>query len=317
MKKAFVSLIMLILGTTVIYAQFDAQFSQYWACASYYNAANAGESGGGRALIINRQQWVGMPGAPKTLFAQADLPVSRWGKEHGIGLNLLSDNIGLFSNSTISLNYAYKTNLWGGHLSVGTQLGIVNQSFDGSQVNIKDFTSAGYETGDDAIPSSSVQAMVFDMGLGIWYSKADFYTGLSVAHLTEPTIDFDENSSVYIGKVVYLTSGYKVNLENPDWTLYPTMLIKSDFKASQIEATLRGEYKQRLWGGLSYRYKDAFVFLVGIHKSKLSAGYAYDLSTTKIFNVSKGSHELFVAYKFDFRLKKNSKRKITRSLRYL
>jgi len=317
MKKAFVSLIFLVLGATVLYAQFDAQFSQYWACANYYNAANAGESGGGRALLINRQQWVGMPGAPKTLFAQADMPVSRWGKDHGIGLNLLSDNIGLFSNSTLSLNYAYKINLWGGRLSVGTQLGFINQSFDGTKVNIKDFTSAGYEAGDDAIPSSTVQAMAFDLGLGVWFSKDNFFTGVSVAHLTEPTIDFDENSSVYIGRVFYLTSGLKLNLENPDWTLFPTMLIKSDFKASQIEATLRGEYKQKIWGGISYRYKDAVVFLVGIHKSSISAGYAYDLSTSKIFNVSRGSHELFAQYEFDFRLKKNSKRKILKSLRYL
>ncbi len=34
--------------------------------------------------------------------------------------------------------------------------------------------------------------------------------------------------------------------------------------------------------------------------SGLKVGYAYELSLTKIMTVSKGSHEIFVAYCFDF-----------------
>lgn len=317
MKKRIFAFILFVLVHVGLKAQYDAQFSQYWASKTYYNPASVGSTDGVNATIINRQQWVGMTNAPKSLFAGADLPFTKWGKNHGIGINLFSDNIGLFGNSSILLNYAYKLKLWRGDLSIGTQVGFVNQNFDGTKINLKDFTDAAHSSNDPAIPTTSVQAMSFDMGLGAYYTTDKGYAGLSLTHLFEPSFDFDEKTSTYAGRIMYLMGGLSIPVEGYPITLLPSTFIKSDFRVFQVDLTLRAEVNNLFWGGISYRWNDAIVAMSGVRFKNVSIGYSYDISTSKLFTVTKGSHELFASYNFELQLKRKSERKSNKSLRYL
>ncbi len=317
MKKKFFAFILFMLTYAGLKAQYDAQFSQYWASKTYYNPASAGNSYGVNATVMSRQQWVGMTNAPQSFYAGADLPFTKWGKNHGIGINLFSDNVGLFGNSSILINYAYKLNLRNGDLSIGTQFGIVNQNFDGTKINLKDFTDAAHSGNDPAIPTTSVQAMSLDMGLGAYYSTDKGYAGLSITHLFEPSFDFDEKTSTYAGRIMYLMGGLNLPVGGYPITLLPSTFIKSDFRILQVDLTLRAEFNNRFWGGLSYRWKDAIVAMTGIRFRDISIGYSYDISTSKLFSATGGSHEFFASYNFELQLKNKSKRKSNKSLRYL
>ncbi|MEI7676353.1 MAG: type IX secretion system membrane protein PorP/SprF [Bacteroidales bacterium] len=316
MKRVIFAFILMIVSIS-LKSQFDAQFSQYWACKNYYNAASVGSDKSGNATLFNRQQWLGMPGAPKSLFIGLDMPITIFGKSQGVGINMFSDNIGLFKNSSVMLNYAYKMHFWGGKISLGAQIGIINQSFDGTKVNIKEFTDPAHAASDEYIPTTSVQAMAYDMGVGVYFSNEKFYAGLSVAHLMQPTLDFDEKSSTYVGRLVYFTSGFAMPIEESAIVLYPSTLIKSDFRVYQFDFTLRGEYNEKFWAGISYRWNNAIIAMVGVRMKNISFGYSYDVSTSKLFTVTSGSHELFATYSFDFALPVKNKTKINKSVRYL
>lgn len=315
MKKILL-VITLAACSMALKAQYDAQFSQYWACKNYYNAGCTGMDKSANVTFVDKQQWVGITNAPKSMFVSLDMPVNFLGKSQGVGLSLYSDNIGLFANSSLMLNYAYKIKKWGGVLSFGTQIGFINESFDGSKLKWDNLSSA--QTKDDpAIPSTAVQAMAFDMGLGAYYSNEKFYAGLSATHLMEPTLDFDEKSSTYVGRLMYFMSGYKVPLEEYQIVLYPSTMVKTDFRVYQVELTLKADYKDAFWGGLSYRWDNAVVAMLGTRIKNISLGYAYDISTSKLMSASMGSHEIFINYAFDFVLQSNNKRKTNKSLRYL
>ena len=189
-KRYLLLLLMVLPSMGLLRAQDDTQLSQYWAMPSYYNAGAAGIYEKLNLRAATRQQWVGMPGAPKSFLALADMPLRFLKADHGVGLMLANDSYGLFKTTSLGLQYAYKVRLWGGQLSLGLQLGLVSQTFDGTEVFIPE--SDYHQQTDNAIPTTELQGTAFDVGFGMYYTLKYFYAGLSSTHLTQPTISFDE-----------------------------------------------------------------------------------------------------------------------------
>jgi len=153
-------LFLLLTGcATITQAQYDAaQFSQHFMAMNYYNPAYAGTSDGLNVLTMYRRQWIGVEGTSKSFFVAADMPMKLRENKIGIGAVLLTESIGLFQNSHIAGQVSYRRSLLGGILSVGIQIGRVNNSFGGAGVYI---------------PSS-----------GVYYAQKHFYLGIGAMLLT-------------------------------------------------------------------------------------------------------------------------------------
>jgi hypothetical protein len=55
-----------------------------------------------------------------------------------------------------------------------------------------------------------------------------------------------------------------------------------------------------VWGGLSYRLKDAISVLLGyIYDEQFYFGYAYDIGTTDLRKFNSGTHEIMIGYRFN------------------
>lgn len=308
----FITIILLAVADAS--AQTDAQFSMYWALPAYTNPAAVAAGDNINVAALNRMQWVGLTNAPNTFFVTAEAPFRLFKKNQAAGLMISSDKAGLFSTLNFALQYAYHLKLWGGRLSLGVRLGAIDQTFDGTQVDIPD--TPDHMPGDEAIPRTSVSAMAFDAGFGAWYQHKHFYVGLSSTHLSAPTLELDELSYTEISRIYYLTGGGNIVLRNPLYELQPSFLLKSDFQFTQFDMTLRFMYNKMFWGGLSYRIGDAVIFMAGAQFKGIKVGYAYDLSTSAIASVSGGTHELFASYnlKIDFSPKTKNKHKSIRIL---
>lgn len=140
----------LVTGLTGARAQYDSQLSQYFMALGYYNPAYAGVTGDLNMLAMSRLQYVGIDGAPTSFFINADMPLKIGKTNHGVGMVVFTEGIGLFVNTHVNLQYAYKQKLFGGTLSIGMQFGMVNQSFDGEKVFYP--TSQFHQQEDQAIP---------------------------------------------------------------------------------------------------------------------------------------------------------------------
>ncbi|MFR9165730.1 MAG: type IX secretion system membrane protein PorP/SprF [Dysgonomonas sp.] len=275
-----------------LYAQWDPQISQYWTIKSYYNPSFAGENSDLQATAIYRQQWVGVKHAPKTFIATAGMPLKFLGRVHGVGANVMTESIGLFSNTSVGAQYVYKKHWkkWkNNNLNVGVQIGFSRIGFDANGIYLPD--DVGKD--DEVIPTNTEQASVFDAGLGVSFTTPKYYVGFSASHLTEPTFELGENSKSYIVRTYYLTGGYNITFRNPLYELQPSFLIKSDAVVTQYDVTLRMVYNKMFNGGVSWRKDDGFVFLLGFRYKGFDAGYAYDLSTSAISKASSGTHEIF------------------------
>ncbi|GHT68857.1 membrane protein [Bacteroidia bacterium] len=334
MRKSLLLIVILLTGSSSLKAQFDTQLSNYWATISYFNPAYAGQSGNLEATLMSRIQWLGMENTntPRTTILMANMPYSLLGKIHGFGALMYNDRIGLFSTTAYYGQYAWKKKLFKGDFSMGLQGGYITQSFDGTKVEIPkgdDYHSPE----DEAIPTSLLSGHSIDASLGLFYSKEKWFAGLSVNHLLAPNVDLDENHTYEIPRSYYFVGGYNIQLNNPLLELRPTVLLKTmemsslyldpdslterveanTLKAmlrnSQVDVSVRMIYDKKFWGGISWRYGDAIVLVLGGKFKAIEAGYAYDFPVSRIVKVSTGSHELFLKYNMDLNFKKKGKYK--------
>lgn len=305
MKKLFLFIILLATCAATVRAQYEAQLSQYFSAMGYYNPAYAGTTGDLNLFALHRQQWLGISGAPKSFFVSADMPLQLGKTNHGVGLVFFTEGIGLFQNTHVAGQYAYKQKLLGGTLSIGLQIGMVNQSFDGKKVHIP--TSSYHQAEDPAIPTTQVSGVALDMNAGLYYTHKHFYAGLAVTHFTEPEILLDEYASTFISSTYNLTGGYNIQFRNPLYELQPSVFLKTDMQSFQADITGRLVYNKMFNGGFSWRVNESVVVLLGATFGKFQVGYAYDFPTTPILKGSSGSHEIMVSYRLKLKKTKTGK----------
>ncbi|GHV50151.1 membrane protein [Bacteroidia bacterium] len=277
-------------------AQVDASFSHYFMATGYYNAGYAGATGDMNVTLIHKQQWIGMPGAPKPLYAMVDRPFQLGNVNIGAGASLYQESIGLFNNSFISGQVALKQKFLGGTLSIGFQPGFMSTTFAGDKVDLGE--SPENEDQDEAMPQASVNGMSFDLNAGVYYTNKNFYVGIASMHVLAPEFELEENITSFIPRTYNLMGGYNILLNDTLFELQPSFFIKTDLQAFQGEITGRLVYNKMFNGGLSWRVNESVIVFLGALFNNIEAGYAYDYPVSPIRKVSSGSHEIVLRYRF-------------------
>lgn len=292
-------------------AQYDPSFSHYWEMEPSFNPASVGKERKINVGIAYSMALTGFENNPKTMYAGADMPFYFMKSYHGVGVQLLNDQIGLFSHQRFALQYAFKRHLWGGLLGIGAQLGMVSEKFEGTKVDL--------ETPDDpAIPTTDVTGSGFDLGFGLYYACPAWYAGLSVLHATSPSVDLGEKQSLTVDRTFYLTGGYNIKLRNPFFTIKPSLLARTDGVGYRVDLTGRFVYtndKKMMYGGVAYSPTNSVTLMIGGNFHGVTLGYSYEAYTSAI-SLGNGAHEIFIGYQTDINLGKKG-HNMHKSVRFL
>ena len=248
---------------------------------------------------------VGFTNNPKTMYASADMPLYLLKAHHGIGMRLINDNIGLFSNQNIGIQYAYRQKLFGGMLAIGIQGGIISETFKGSKLNLIE------ELDDDVFTTSDINGTAMDLSAGLYYQHKDWYAGASVQHLTAPSIELGENTVQDIEMAYYFTAGCNIRLRSPFLSIQPSVLGRSDGVMSRVDVTTRLTYnheQKKMYVGLGYSPSNSVTVMLGGNFHGIMLGYSYEAFTNGI-SLGNGSHELFAGYQSDLNLFKKGRNK--------
>jgi len=316
MKKIFCFLFLYIIAILAAIAQQDPQFSFNRLTQLTVNPGFAGNDGLMSGTILNRYQWDGIKGAPKTLVFSAGTATNIFGLNSGVGLNVISDELGFLKNITVSLDYAYHKKTSIGDLGIGASVGFYNMAIvlaDGGWY----IPDGAYfqSTAEDGIPQADASQLALDVGFGVYLKSNNYFAGFSATHLNQATIQLGETAEAYLVRHYYLCAGYNIKLNNPLFELQPAIYIKTDRASFQSDMTVDLIYKKKFSGGLNYRIDDAVSVLVGFEMNNgLRIGYAYDIITSALAGYTGGSHEFYLNYSFD--LGKNRSKKY-KSVRYL
>ncbi|MGY8988223.1 MAG: PorP/SprF family type IX secretion system membrane protein [Flavobacteriales bacterium] len=286
MNKIF-TLILGVLSVITVSAQQAPQFSQNMFNKLANNPGFAGSRGNISTSVLHRSQWMGLEGAPSTqnFSIDAELPFLLG----GVGLNIVKDNIGPFSNLGLQASYAYRTELGVGQIGMGMSVGMYQSGLDGG------FLKAA-TAGDPVIPTGDVRGSKLDIGAGVYYNTQDVYIGLSSSHMTEPVVEWSDGSQFSLERHYFLIAGYYYEL-NPVLSLNPSIYLKSDGATSQLDINTNLIYNNKMWGGVSYREGDGLIILAGMNINEdLRLGLCYDVA---MLNLNLGnSLEVMLGYSF-------------------
>lgn len=284
-------LITLCLGIlcTSIFAQQDAQFTQYMYNTVILNPAYAGSRGSLNVNGIYRTQWVGLDGAPKTQSFSVNDQV---GDKTGLGLSVVRDEIGPTIETNITGDFAYILDLGrkGTRFAFGMKVGLHSLDVDFNKLVIEDPTERNV--------LQNVNKISPQIGAGMYLFDSNWYLGVSTPNLLQ-TEHYNEVaiSTASERMHLYAIGGYVFDL-NPNLKFKPSVLVKM-VSGSPFSTDISANFllQEKLTLGASYRMGSAISALVGFQVSQqLMIGYAYDFDTTELSSYNSGSHEIFLRF---------------------
>jgi type IX secretion system PorP/SprF family membrane protein len=303
-----IALCVIGLFNSKLFAQTEPMYSQYMYNMLGVNPAYAGNR---EALSLNffqRNQWVGIKGAPKTTSISMDQSIKD-GKL-GWGIQVYDDRLGVEAAS--GLNGMLSTRIQvseKGILSGGLSLGMMNY-----RINLNDVNNRNNPNDPSFISIDNPSKWNPSLGMGIYYNTDRFYAGLATPSILKARLASYENmiTSIQTSNAFHLfaNAGYVFDI-NEDVKLKPSTMIKMVSGAPiETDINLNVWLKDLLGFGASYRTGDAFVGMVELQAtSNLRFGYAYDMPFNPLKYFTKGSHELMLRYEIgNFKTKIKSTR---------
>ena len=278
---------------------------------SSFNPATVGKQSKLNVVAAYALDMEGFEHNPRTMYLSGDIPFYALKNRHGAGVSFLNDQIGLFTHQRFTLQYSLKRKFLGGVIGLGAQVSLVNESLDGTKVDVDD-------TGDPAFSTTDVNGNGADLGVGVYYQKTTWYLGASVLHANSPVISLGESNELKLDASYYFTGGYNIKFRNPFLMMKPSILVKYDDATWRADITCRMMYQhenKQMYAGMTYSPNHSVTFLVGGRFHGVMLGYSYELYTSTP-TLENGSHELFLGYQMDVNVMKSG-RNIHKSVRIL
>jgi len=299
MKNFYIIIVLLI--ATQVYGQQDPQYTQYMYNMNVINPAYAGSKENLSFGLLYRTQWTGIDGAPKTGTFFAHSPV---GEKVGLGLSVISDEVGPVKETNAYVDFSYTLKLGGAHkLAFGIKAG----------ATFHDIGLAGIDLIDPNDPFfQNINTTTPNIGAGFFYYTDNYYLAGSVPNILNSVhLDANGNKIGSEDSHYFLTGGYVFDL-SANTKLKPSFLVKSAFGApTSFDANLNVLFYDRFEIGGSYRLDDSFSGLVNFAITpSLRIGYAYDSVTSDIKRFAPASHEFMLLFDLNF------PKKVSRSPRY-
>ncbi len=296
-KKISIGLILAIsigFANTVI-AQQEPLYTQYMFNTLSVNPAYTGTTNALNMLALSRIQWVGINGAPRTYTFSMHTPLNA--KKAGVGLSIVSDEVGPVRNFYFNASYAYRFKVSENTtLSLGLKAGFYNNTVGLSGLNLT-------QGNDPSFQQNQTKKFQPNLGFGAYYYSEKWYVGLAIPKLIQSDLgkqSASTNSLSELKRHYFLIAGYVFHL-NSDLAFKPSFVEKVVEGAPlSTDITAQFFYKERFWFGTSYRFGDAIAFLFEMRMNdQLMLGYSYDITLSKLSGFSKGSHEILLSIDFD------------------
>jgi len=307
MKRIIVLIAIAVFGMNDVMAQQVPMYSHYYYNKFLYNPALAGNQDYGQLILVNRNQWNSIPGAPKTTAFTIDGPLKN--KNIGLGLGIYRDQAAEFNITGVQAAYRYGLKLDADQtINFGLSLGVLDNRIDFFELSAVDQL-------DPVIANSYQNATGFDANIGVNYNWKTLNIGVTVPQIIAGELAYESLTN----KATLKTNDYNYGLVrhfiahasydwdlqgDGTWNLEPIAMLRVTPGAPvQYDINARLSYMKKYWLGAMYRSAYAATASVGMKvANQIVAGYAYDFALhngqNSIRTYTKGAHEVMVGYEF-------------------
>jgi type IX secretion system PorP/SprF family membrane protein len=277
----------LLLGSYIANAQIETMYSMYRLNPVIASPAFAGEvAQQGEITAMNRQQWVGIQGAPRTMAFTGNF---KWKPKMGISFIAMSDIAGPMKISTVAGDFAYQVKLneqW--KIAGGVRLGTSTLSLDYDGIQVVDQT-------DPVFQGDRSTGLKFNTGWGIRIAHTNGLF-LSISQPRVLSYDFGSGNGGYKDVTYhYVNAGTTVKVADA-FTLIPSFMarVANDVPVSW-DVNVNSRIGNSFEAGVAYRHKDSYGARLGIQASpKIYLGYIYEMPISDLSKVTMQSHEIAI-----------------------
>ena len=272
-------------------------YSQYLQNGLVINPAYSGTHGALSGFISYRNQWTGIPGAPKLQTVSLHTPFKN--DRDAIGILAQFMQYGLTKNTSLYGSYSHNVKFAQGKLYMGMKAGfdILNNNFSDIQT---------VQPGDIVFTSNEDPYIFPNFGAGFYYYDERMFAGLSVPKFLSYRNSSANSTQAYHSFSDYdfiLTAGSLFDISDlikfkPSFLLHYS-LDKSE-KVKQFDISGNVIFADTFWAGLSWRTNEGAI--AGIAQmqvnQQLMIGLSYDCSLRFMNTIKNGSIEFCLRYVF-------------------
>lgn len=289
-------LILFITSMGTVQSQEAGYFNHQYLQPVLINPGATGFQGDHQILGAYRHNYSDFEGAPRSLTAMYH---GSFADKIGLGVQLMSDNIGVANTFLGKLSYSYRFSFDDAVIGVGLSTGI--QTF-----RIKDTQGDILIDPDDVLLNEGIDGYtLFDGSIGV-YGEVDnaLFFGVSFPNLIKnrlKEIEGDINLDTKDGLSYAVLLGYRFNVDNYNFTIEPSITVK-DLRYSPflVDANVKFSFlDEQLVGGIGYSIGEnsRAALLLGTRINALRLYYSYDVSLGDFQQYNNGSHELAMVYR--------------------
>lgn len=291
------------LPQVVAIAQSDQHYTMFMYNKLLYNPAYAGSRELVSADADYRDQWDGIPGAPKTANITIDGLLGSYMepfRKMALGFSLTNEILGVEHNTDMKAYYAFRIPMKHSVCSMGLSGGFDLYSANYGQLNL-------YQPNDPNFAYNISDALLPNFGAGVYWYRDDAYLGLSVPNLLQDAYDKKEvmvhNRIAEQIRGWYLSGGYVLPV-NEHIKLEPQCMVRYAGGGGyglpvNADINLSVLYNDRLLLGATYRTDKSIEAVVHMQvTARVNVGYAYDYLLSGLNGYSGGTHEVVVGYNF-------------------
>lgn len=304
------------------HAQQRPHYTQYILNNYVLNPALSGIENYTDVKISGRDQWVGLQGAPRTMYLTVHAPLGKadyktsatsyqvpgqnprgtsyWENytasepHHGIGLSIINDQSGAYNRFNANVSYAYHLGLSAKtNLAAGFSAGITRIGRNLTKDNVIGDPAQGGNGND-------IYRIKPDLNFGLWLYSSDYFVGVSGQQIIPQKVVFQADTlGLKLIPHLFATAGYRF-LFDEDINAIPSVMLKyvsGSPTTPQFDFNVKVQYQDLFWLGGSYRLQDGYAGMLGVNVGNtFNVGYAYDFTTSALSTVSRGTHEIVVGF---------------------
>jgi type IX secretion system PorP/SprF family membrane protein len=251
------------------------------------------------ATISYRNQWIGFTDSPKSKTLSVHSPV--YNDRMGLGVLFENNSIGIFSQTNMMANYAYRRELHNGKLAMGLGFGITSYNMAWDKLLAAD-------SDDDLLINNPVRAVLPNFSAGVYYYSKKYFIGFSlplfISHKLNPDTNKYRMRNDFSRYNYFFTGGYEMNMGN-QISILPSVLLKyHSGNPVQLDYNAQLNLKDRVWVGFGYRNRDMLVGLLQVQLNyQIRMAYSHNYNIGEIGSYLNGSHEFLLSYVFSYERK--------------
>jgi type IX secretion system PorP/SprF family membrane protein len=287
----------LLSSTLLVKSQQLPVFQQYILQPSLLNPAITGSSECSQFKLMDRHQWLGFAGAPKTQIVTAETTLSSKTSSHGLGLHLFNDVNGAQIQIGGNAIYAFHFYL-NRRKTLKMGLGLSGTVYQ-LALDERDFT----QMYDPIVSRNITREYNFDASTGVYIYHDKFFAGFSAVQLLPALSSIHPYTNT---RTFYLYTGTNLTFHGKDFSFNPSVLYCFNQEGEMhIDLNPGFVYKENYWIIFSYRHllndfpgqPNSLVTYLGLNYKNFSFGYGFDAGLTALQKNHFGSHEFMVGYK--------------------